>query len=102
MPLNDNVSAIITLFPHLKKTEFSQDQEEGGELDSHEEASPEEMKSREVVLGYRERESWASSASVVSQRRSYGHCLCNSILHSSWDSNCVVRWSLRSAGRTLP
>ena len=28
---------------------------EGGELDSHEEASPEEIKSREVVLGYRER-----------------------------------------------
>ena len=23
-------------------------------------------------------------------------------LHSSWDSNCVVRWSLRNAGRTLP
>ena len=27
------------------------DQEEGGELDSQEEASPEEIKSREVVLG---------------------------------------------------
>ena len=51
MPLNDNVSAIITLFPHLKKTEFRQDQEEGGELDSNKEASPEETKSREVVLG---------------------------------------------------
>ena len=24
------------------------------------------------------------------------------VLHSSWDSNCVVRWSLRNAGRTLP
>ena len=23
------------------------------------------------------------------------------VLHSSWDSNCVVRWSLRNAGRTL-
>ena len=31
------------------------DQEQGGELDSHEEASPEEIKSREVVLGYTER-----------------------------------------------
>ena len=31
------------------------DQEEGGELDSHEEARTEEIKSREVVLGYRER-----------------------------------------------
>ena len=28
---------------------------EGGELDSQEEASPEEIKRREVVLGYRER-----------------------------------------------
>ena len=27
------------------------DQEKGGELDSHEEVSPEEIKSREVVLG---------------------------------------------------
>ena len=35
---------------------IKQDQEEEGELDSHEEASPEEIKSREVVLGYRERE----------------------------------------------
>ena len=50
----------------------------------------------------RERESWTSFASVVSQRRNYGHCLCDSVLHSSWDSDCVVRWSLRSAGRTLP
>ena len=23
-------------------------------------------------------------------------------VHSSWDSNCVVRWSQRNAGRTLP
>ena len=37
-------------------------------------------------------ESWTPFASVVSQRRSYGHCLCDSVLHSSWDSNCVVRW----------
>ena len=28
--------------------------------------------------------------------------LCDSILHSSWDSNCVVWWSLRNARRTLP
>ena len=33
--------------------ESRRDQEEGGELDSHEEASPEEIKSREVVLGWR-------------------------------------------------
>ena len=36
--------------------ESRRDQEEEGELDSHEEASPEEIKSREVVLGYIERE----------------------------------------------
>ena len=35
--------------------ESRRDQDKGGELDSHEEASPEEIKSREVVLGYRER-----------------------------------------------
>ena len=27
---------------------------------------------------------------------------CDSILHSSWDSSYVVRWSLRNGGRTLP
>ena len=37
-------------------TESGRDQEEGGELDSHGEARPEEFKSREVVLGERERE----------------------------------------------
>ena len=36
--------------------------------------------------GGRERESWTSFALVVSQRRSYGHCLCDSVLHSSKDS----------------
>ena len=33
-------------------------------------------------------DSWISFASVVSQRRSYGHCLCGFVLHSSWDSSC--------------
>ena len=42
---------------------------------------PEEIKSREVELGL------TSFAPVVSQRRSYGHCLCDSVPHSSWDSN---------------
>ena len=32
-------------------TESRQEQEEGGELDSHEEASPEKIKNRVVVLG---------------------------------------------------
>ena len=34
-------------------TESRRDQEEGGELDSHEEVIPEEIKNREVVLGLR-------------------------------------------------
>ena len=34
-------------------SESKRDQEEGGELDSHEEVSPEEIKSREVELGLR-------------------------------------------------
>ena len=38
---------------NFRATESRRDQEEGGELDSHEEASPEEIKSREVVLGRR-------------------------------------------------
>ena len=42
--------------------------------------SPEEIKSREVELGC---ESWTSFVSVVSQQRSYGHCLCDSVPHSS-------------------
>ena len=37
---------IICLVPKSRRY-----QEEGGELDSHEEVSPEEIKSREVVLG---------------------------------------------------
>ena len=58
----------------------------GGELDSREEVSPEEIKSREVELGLR-----VGLLLLVSQRRSYGHCLRDSVLHSSWDSNYVVR-----------
>ena len=44
----------ITTFPGGLE-QSRRDQEEGGELDSQEEASPEEIKSRDVVLGYRER-----------------------------------------------
>ena len=57
------LSSLLTYSPpslssHLisiRQTEPRKDQEEGGELDSQEEASPEEIKNREVVLGYRER-----------------------------------------------
>ena len=49
--------------PAGEETESRRDQEEGGELDPHEEVSPEEIKSREVELGLR-------VASVISQRRS--------------------------------
>ena len=46
--------------------------------------SPEEIRSREVELGLR-------VGLLVSQRRSYGHCLCDSVPHYSRDSNCLVR-----------
>ena len=52
-----------------------------GELDSQEEASPEETKSREVVLGWRV--GLLLLQFRVSHRRSYGHCLYDSVLHSS-------------------
>ena len=72
-------------------SESRRDEEEGGELDSHEEVrhfagpgeirrrdvvldsqvSPEEIKSREVELGLK---GGLFFASVVSQQRSYGHC----------------------------
>ena len=76
-------------------------QEEGGELDSHEkvrlsfvgpgeikrrevvldpQVSPEEIESRKVELGS---ESRTSFASVVTQQQCYGHCPCDSALHSS-------------------
>ena len=42
--------------------------------------SSEEVKSREVELGS---ESWTSFASVVTQQQCYGHCPCDSALHSS-------------------
>ena len=51
--------------------------------------SPEEIKSMEVELGLKV--GLESFASVVSRRRSYGHCLCDSVPHSSWDSNCEVQ-----------
>ena len=93
------------------------DQEEGGELDSHEEvrhfcgsrrdqeegggAGPLSWPRRDQEQGGGARlESWTSFTLVGSQRWSYGHC--DSVLHSSWDSNCVVWWSLHNAGRTLP
>ena len=78
------------------------------EVELDPQVSPEEIKRREVVLdpqvspaaqkrsrggrwSWAQIESWTSfAASVVSRRRSYGHCLCDSVLHSSWDSNCVV------------
>ena len=46
---------VVSVWHDNNSPESKRDQEEGGELDSHEEASPEEIKSRDVVLGYRER-----------------------------------------------
>ena len=84
------------------------DEEEGVELDSHEEldtsagpgeikrrevvldpqVSPEEIKSREVELGLKV--GLFVCALAASQQQCYGHCLCDSVPHNSWDSNCVV------------
>ena len=47
--------------------------------------SPEEIKSREVELGLR-----AGLLSRVTD------IVFVTVLHSSWDSSCVVRWSLRN------
>ena len=44
------------------------------------EESSEEIMSKEVELGS---ESWTSFASVVPQQQCYGHCLCDSVPHSS-------------------
>ena len=83
-------------------TESRRDQEEGGELDSHEAATEPRGDQEQGGGAGLQRESWTSFTSVVSQRRSYGHCLCDSVLHSIWHSSCVVLWSLRNAGRTPP
>ena len=45
------------------------------------EVSPEEIKSREVELGF---------TSVVSQQRSYGYCHCDSVPQSSSHSICII------------
>ena len=65
------------------------DQEEGGELDSHEETSPEEIKTMEVALG------WRAGLLLLQLFPNGGDTgiICVTVLHSSWDSNCVVRWS---------
>ena len=60
--------------------------------------SPEEIKSRKVELGLK-------AGLLLLQLFSNGRAtdiVLVTVLHSSWDSNCVVRWSLRNAGRTLP
>ena len=50
--------------------------------------SPEEIKGREVEPGLKV---GLLLLQLFPQRRSYGQCLCDSVPHSSWDSNCVVR-----------
>ena len=86
---------MVKIFP-LLSVESRRDQEEGGELDSHEEVIPDEIKNREVVLGLR-------VGLILLQLFPNGGAtdiVFVTVLHSRWDS--VVRWSLRSAGRTLP
>ena len=85
---------------HCWNSESRGDQEEGGELDSQEEASPAEIKSRDVVLG--ERVGLPLLQLFPNGGATDVVFVTLSVLHSSWDSNCVVLWSLRNAGRTLP
>ena len=76
-------------------TESRRNQEDRGELDPQEEAIPEEIKNREVVLGNRGRagllllplfsNSGATDIVFVT------------VLQNGWDSNCVVHWSPRIA-----
>ena len=84
------------------RSESRRDQEEGGELDSHDEvrlsfAGPGEIKWREVVLDPQESpeeikknrevelgsESWTFFASVVPQQQCCEHCPCDSAPPSS-------------------
>ena len=58
--------------------------------------SSEEIKSREVVLGLRV----GLLLLQFPQRRSYGHCLSDSVLHSSWDGNCVAGTVVAAQCRT--
>ena len=84
--------------PHLHPVntanESRRDQEEVGELDSQGEASPEEIK----------RWCWAIGLLLLQLFSNGGatDIVFVTVLHSSWDSSCVVLWSLRNAGRTLP
>ena len=45
----------VYLLTYFIAAESRRDQEEGGELASQEEASPEEIENRQVVLGYKEK-----------------------------------------------
>ena len=60
--------------------------------------SPEEIKSTEVELGLRV----GLLSLQLFPNGGATDIVFVTVLHSSWDSNCVVLWSLRNAGRTLP
>ena len=69
------------------ESESRRNQEEGGERDSHKEVSPEEIKSKEVVLGLR-------VGLLLLQLLPKGGAtdtVIVTVLHSSWDSNSSVR-----------
>ena len=57
------ISLLVKVFP-LLSAESRRDQEEGGELDSHEEVSPEEIKRREV--------SWTLTKKLAQKRSRAG------------------------------
>ena len=66
---------------------------------------PEEIMSREVALGWASsgrRSCFELSRQVVRQQRCNGHCLSDSVQHSSWKSNCAVHKSLGNGEGTPP
>ena len=86
------ISAIHPISP-LLICGSRRDQEEGGG------AGPSREPRRDQELGL---ESWTSFASVVTQQQCYENCPCDSALHSSWNSSCIVHYLLRNGEGTLP
>ena len=68
------------------------------EVELDPQVSPEEIESREVELGLK------AGLPLLQLFPNGGatDIVFVTVLHSSWDSNCVVLRSLRNAGRTLP
>ena len=78
--------------------ESRRDQEEGGELDSKKLAQKRSRAGRWCWARERER----AGLLLLHLFPNGGATDVVTVLHSGWDSNCVVWWSLRNAGQILP